>query len=144
MNPCVPSPCGPFSVCQDFGGYPSCSCSQNYVGSPPNCRPECRINSECRGNQACVKEKCIDPCPGSCGSNSDCHVVNHNPVCSCKKGYSGDPFTNCYLQPMCKFPSWFCLLHLKIGYLFFSCSLREFWFSIQVLGREKSEDILTF
>ena len=98
-NPCLPSPCGPNSICRHSNGIPSCSCSSNYVGSPPNCRPECTINSECSGNLACIREKCKDPCPGSCGINAQCSVINHTPICSCIKGYIGDPFSNCQFKP---------------------------------------------
>lgn len=28
--------------------------------------------------------------------NLDCQVVNHNPICSCVAGFTGDPFTRCY------------------------------------------------
>lgn len=94
-NPCIPSPCGPYSQCKDINGVPSCSCLLNYIGSPPNCRPECVINSECSSNKACIREKCLDPCPGSCGLNALCNVVNHVPICSCLPSYTGDPFRNC-------------------------------------------------
>lgn len=67
---------------------------------PPNCRPECVISSECPLNQACVNQKCVDPCPGTCGLNTRCQVINHNPICVCKDGYTGDPFTRCI--PFCK------------------------------------------
>lgn len=98
-DPCYPSPCGLYSECRNINGAPSCSCLQNYYGSPPNCRPECTINSECSSNQACFREKCIDPCPGSCGYNTRCEVINHTPICSCLANYIGDPFTNCQLKP---------------------------------------------
>jgi hypothetical protein len=98
-NPCVPSPCGPNSQCQVNGESPSCSCLSTYIGSPPNCRPECSINSDCPSNKACINEKCRDPCPGSCGISADCHVTNHIPICTCIQGYTGDPFTNCYPTP---------------------------------------------
>lgn len=98
-NPCNPSPCGPYSQCRDFNGSPSCSCLSSYVGAPPNCRPECSINSECPSSQACINEKCRDPCPGSCGQNAICHVINHTPVCTCSEHDTGDPFTNCYPKP---------------------------------------------
>jgi hypothetical protein len=95
INPCIPSPCGPFSLCRDVNLQPVCSCVQNYIGRPPNCRPECTINSECFSNRACINERCKDPCPGSCGFNALCNVVNHSPVCSCMSGYQGDPFSGC-------------------------------------------------
>lgn len=102
VNPCVPSPCGPFSTCQDRGDYPSCTCMPNYIGSPPYCRAECSINSDCTSNKACIREKCRDPCPGSCAFNALCTVINHIPACTCPNGYTGDPFKNCYLAPMRK------------------------------------------
>lgn len=99
VNPCLPSPCGPNSQCNDRGGSPSCSCLPSYLGSPPNCRPECTINPECSSNLACIREKCTDPCPGSCGVGAQCNVINHTPICTCIEGYTGDPFTNCYPKP---------------------------------------------
>jgi hypothetical protein len=98
-DPCNPSPCGPFSQCRDINGSPSCSCLSNYMGSPPNCRPECSINSECPSNKACINEKCRDPCPGACGLNAVCSVINHTPVCTCSEYDTGDPFTNCHPKP---------------------------------------------
>lgn len=100
QNPCLSSPCGPFSECIAIGEIASCACQQSYVGSPPNCRPECSINSDCISNQACIREKCRDPCPGSCGILAQCSVNNHVPICTCPEGYTGDPFTNCVLQPV--------------------------------------------
>lgn len=99
LNPCVPSPCGPNSECRDTNGSPSCSCSATYIGSPPNCRPECVINSECPSNLACIREKCQDPCPGSCGLNAQCSAINHVSICTCFEGYTGDPFRACTVQP---------------------------------------------
>jgi len=99
IDPCIPSPCGPYSECRRIGNSPSCSCIQGYFGSPPNCRPECTINSECPSNLACIREKCRDPCPGSCGANAQCSVFNHVPVCTCIEGYIGDPFSSCYPKP---------------------------------------------
>lgn len=98
-NPCVPTPCGPNSECRPVGEYPACTCIESYLGSPPNCRPECAINSECAFDKACMNLKCIDPCPGSCGFNTKCIVINHTPSCSCDEGYTGDPFQRCYPTP---------------------------------------------
>lgn len=98
VDPCVPSPCGPFAVCRNVAGVPACSCSNDYIGLPPNCRPECTINSECVSNLACIRQKCKDPCPGSCGFGARCTVINHVPVCTCPEGYSGDPFSSCSPQ----------------------------------------------
>jgi len=98
QNPCQPSPCGPNAVCQVRGDSPSCTCLPDYTGSPPNCRPECVSNNECPSHMACVRLKCRDPCPGSCGSNAECRVVSHTPNCLCPAGFTGDPFTQCLVQ----------------------------------------------
>lgn len=98
-DPCVPSPCGPFSQCRNQYDTPSCSCLPNYIGSPPNCRPECTINADCPSSQACINEKCRDPCPGACGINTECTVINHIPNCKCQLGYVGDAFVACQPAP---------------------------------------------
>ena len=92
---CFPSPCGPNSQCQIMAGNPACSCLPDYIGAPPSCRPECVLSAECLSQLACINQKCQDPCPGSCGYNANCHVLNHIPVCLCNEGHTGDPFTQC-------------------------------------------------
>lgn len=42
----------------------------------------------------------IDPCPGTCGQNADCQVINHLPSCICRGGYTGDPFVFCNVVKM--------------------------------------------
>lgn len=96
VNLCSPSPCGPNSQCRVINEQAVCSCLPEYIGSPPNCRPECTINSECSAEKACINQKCVDPCPNSCGINAQCTPINHSPICSCRNGFTGDPFTRCY------------------------------------------------
>lgn len=115
-EPCKPSPCGPNAECHVRGERPACSCLPNYIGLPPNCRPECTINPECPSNLACIQLKCSDPCVGRCGSNSQCYVVNHNAVCTCNEGFSGDPYNSC--QPSIKGK---CFLFLEILHDFHFC-----------------------
>jgi len=98
-DPCNPSPCGPNSQCKNVNQQGVCSCQKEYQGTPPNCRPECVVNNECPSNKACHKFKCTDPCPGTCGTNARCEVINHSPICTCSPGLIGDPFTRCYPQP---------------------------------------------
>lgn len=102
MNVCNPSPCGVNAICKEVNNQPVCSCLNNYIGTPPNCRTECIVNSECKTNRACVNNRCVNPCPKPCGKNTECKVINHSPVCSCHPGYSGNPFTIC-TQVMRKF-----------------------------------------
>lgn len=96
INPCNPSPCGPYSSCQEIGDQASCSCMKTYFGSPPSCRPECIASTDCPQNKACINEKCENPCTNACGQNTLCNVRNHNPLCSCPPGFTGDPFANCF------------------------------------------------
>lgn len=95
LNPCLPSPCGLFSDCKVINERPVCSCLANYYGQPPNCRPECVVNSDCSLTKSCKNERCRDPCPGSCGPNAECKTINHSPVCYCLPGFNGDPFSGC-------------------------------------------------
>lgn len=95
VSPCQPSPCGPNSKCREFNSQPACSCLPDYVGNPPLCRPECTQSSECAFDKSCVNMKCVDPCPGTCGTNANCRVHNHSPLCTCRSGYTGDPFYVC-------------------------------------------------
>lgn len=96
LTPCIPSPCGANAICREQNGVGSCTCLPEYVGNPyENCRPECILNSDCSSNRACIRNKCQNPCPGTCGQNANCQVVNHLPHCTCYPGYTGDPFKLC-------------------------------------------------
>ena len=96
VDPCEPNPCGPNSnFPRVVGDRCECSCQPQMIGSPPNCRPECTVNSDCPSDRACINRKCQDPCPGLCGVNAYCRVRNHIPICVCNKGYTGDPFSQC-------------------------------------------------
>lgn len=103
VNPCKPSPCGPYSVCRVINEHAVCSCQSNYIGSPPACRPECMVSSECPQDKACMKNKCQDPCVATCGLNARCNAINHNPICTCPSGFIGDPFVQC-IRDISKLP----------------------------------------
>lgn len=48
-----------------------------------------------------VNHRCTDPCAiGICGTDADCHVVNHKPLCECPENHSGDPYVECILNDM--------------------------------------------
>lgn len=101
ITPCQPSPCGPNSVCRAVNGQSVCSCMPTYIGSPPGCRPECTVSSECAPDLACINQKCVNPCPKHCGLNTLCRVINHSPICTCSPSFIGDPFTRCYKERKC-------------------------------------------
>jgi hypothetical protein len=99
-TPCQKNPCGRNAVCNERKGAGSCVCIPKYYGDPyVECKPECNANIDCPFNKACIAFECKDPCPGSCGANAECEVVNHQPICSCPIGYRGNPSHICVLEP---------------------------------------------
>lgn len=91
-DPCNPSPCGPNTLC-DNG---ICTCLRDYQGDPyQGCRPECVLNNDCPRDKACIRNKCVDPCVGTCGLNAQCIVAKHIPICSCLPNFIGDAFVSC-------------------------------------------------
>lgn len=91
-DPCVPSPCGPNAEC--FNGV--CNCVPEFRGDPyVGCRPECVLNDDCPRDRACIRNKCMDPCPGACAINALCTVINHVPMCSCPGNMTGNAFSQC-------------------------------------------------
>lgn len=91
-DPCQPSPCGPNTLCK----IGICYCLEGYHGDPNlGCRPECIYNSDCLLDKGCQRNKCVNPCIGTCGINAICDVMNHIPMCSCPKGMSGNAFVEC-------------------------------------------------
>lgn len=95
-DPCYPNPCGSNALCTGEG---ICSCLTEYQGDPYiACKPECVLSSECSISQACINKKCIDPCPGTCGFNAVCEVVNHIPMCHCTEGMTGNAFVLCQAE----------------------------------------------
>ena len=96
-DPCYPNPCGINGNCRpSTGGSFVCSCAPGYFGTP--CRPECSRNTDCPMDRTCLNQKCVDPCPGVCGVNAECTVVSRSPICRCRDGYTGNPFSRCYVE----------------------------------------------
>lgn len=73
-----------------------CTCLPEFHGDAyAGCRPECVLNSDCPRDKACVRSKCVDPCPGTCGQSAICNVFNHVPMCTCPPGTEGNAFIQC-------------------------------------------------
>lgn len=96
-EPCNSDPCGSHNVCNVYGNNVAlcdpCAGPNSY--NNPQCRPECLSNTDCPFDKACIRNKCQDPCPGVCGANAICSVINHNPLCTCPQGLYGNPFVHC-------------------------------------------------
>lgn len=96
-NGCRPNPCGSYVQCRELNGQALCSCSPGYLGSPPNCRPQCTMNSECASHLACINTRCEDPCRlDPCGENTECSTIENRPRCVCMPNYNGNPFDKCH------------------------------------------------
>ncbi|XKL64389.1 hypothetical protein PGB90_004475 [Kerria lacca] len=94
---CHPSPCGPNTKCDVISGVPTCSCLPTYIGSPLiGCRHECETDYECSPSQHCRDYQCTPACKaGVCAPTAICEVSGHRAVCTCPKGYFGDPYVSC-------------------------------------------------
>ena len=68
---------------------------------PP--RPECVVDEDCSDRQACIQQRCQDPCAlyDNCAPNAECYVTRHRPVCSCPDGYVGNPNIQCFVGMWC-------------------------------------------
>lgn len=121
--PCTPSPCGLNSQCRELDNHAVCSCLPDMIGAPPNCRPECLVSSECPLDKSCINQKCRNPCENVCGLNSRCTVVNHNPICSCHLGFTGDPFVRCIKEEQRKKIFAFQFVPLRFDQEFSSLSI---------------------
>ncbi|XP_051175815.1 neurogenic locus notch homolog protein 1 [Leptopilina boulardi] len=101
---CDAHKCGYNAKCTLSEGRAVCSCINLHMGDPlVRCtKVECLVNEDCSSNTACINNRCVDACAGTCASNALCKTINHVPVCYCPQGYTGDPFTRCELEDPCK------------------------------------------
>lgn len=60
-------------------------------------------NNDCGQHDACINYHCVNPCslPNACGQKADCVNSNHNGICTCQPGYTGDPQLGCVLVQYC-------------------------------------------
>ena len=99
-DPCVPNPCGRRTVCRVMDHEPICSCAPGFTKVNQNCLPtNCRSQRDCPDSKSCVRNRCINPCAGYCGSNTECLVEGHYPKCTCAEGYTGNPSQGCQRIP---------------------------------------------
>ncbi|XP_047739046.1 uncharacterized protein LOC108675679 isoform X4 [Hyalella azteca] len=56
----------------------------------------CESNDECPMDNSCINKQCYDVCLlGICGTDADCKIANHRPVCDCPPGTTGNPQYQC-------------------------------------------------
>lgn len=103
VTPCQPNPCGPNAECRlALDNQALCECAPGTSGDPTSAlgcnRLECTSDDECSLTEACIGNRCRNPCLGSCGVGANCRVDVHHPVCSCKEGLFGNPMVRCSPQ----------------------------------------------
>lgn len=99
VDPCLrDDKCSPLAECRVLNHLPICRCPFGFTGNPyiscqPPVEPECRQDDDCPRNQACLNQKCQNPCLAvvPCTEPSDCRVMDTHPVrtmsCVCPSGY---------------------------------------------------------
>lgn len=88
-------------MCFANGEEYTCKCLPEMLNRPPNCHAECSIDLHCPDEMLCINYRCRDPCAvGICGTEADCRVINHTPLCECPENFSGDPYIECISNGM--------------------------------------------
>ena len=108
---CRSESCHSSAQCDTVAGKALCTCPVDTVGDPYT--SGCRTNGTCpNGNKDCPSEaacsngRCINPCDGYCGPNTECRCTNHIPVCSCPPNFAPNPTVKegCIRKPQaCRF-----------------------------------------
>lgn len=71
-----------------------CSTLCSYIGN--NFTAECRVDSDCIYDKACISGNCVSPCTSlTCGRGAECHVQQHVAQCICPQGTQGDARVSC-------------------------------------------------
>lgn len=106
-NPCTINVCTPDQECRVLDSIPlrtiMCECPPDtIVDSNGRCvnivpiQPQCRTDNECSNEEKCVRANCIDACRvDNCGVNALCKSFNHQAICTCAPGYTGNAHYEC-------------------------------------------------
>lgn len=107
-NPCaINSVCSPDQECRVLDSSPlrtiMCQCPSDAILDPSgrciaivSVQPQCRTDNECSNVEKCIKGNCVEACRlDRCGINALCKSLNHQSVCSCAPGYTGNAHYEC-------------------------------------------------
>lgn len=115
INPCADTtnpPCAPNAICYVRNHATGCRCPDYLpVGNPlaycersappTPAEPECRIDSNCPTQLACINEHCVNPCVElkPCTSSAKCNVLDSTPLrtltCTCPDGWISNKDGEC-------------------------------------------------
>lgn len=90
---CIQGVCQP--TCRSNDSCPAFQFCQNSICvQEVRCRTDydCSDTEKCREN-AVGQAECLNACDGpvACGRNAECTAQHHEPLCTCKPGYHGNP-----------------------------------------------------
>lgn len=108
QNPCSqPDVCSLDQQCRILDTLPLrtiiCQClPDTIVDANGRCRniiqiqPACTIDPDCPDSDKCIRGECVPACRfDQCGINALCSPINHQAVCTCASGYTGNPHREC-------------------------------------------------
>lgn len=102
MNPCSFKSinCGVNAECRAENHQGTCVCPVGTQGNPfISCiTGQCQYNEDCADHETCnrLNRICVPVCTEStCAQDAQCIGRNHEPVCTCRHGYTGNPFIQC-------------------------------------------------
>ena len=86
----------------------------------------------CPPTQACINRACVNPCSRNnpCGTLAICSTLDHKPKCSCRSGFTGDAYQQCY--PSKSSTSWLFLTSCS-NYNFLQSKLENASLTLNVL-----------
>lgn len=114
LNPCSYGPvqCGRGAECFAQNHRANCACPPGTQGNPMvSCITGlCQYNEDCADHEACdrLNRVCRPVCEAeTCAKDATCTGRNHQPVCECFPGTTGNPFVECYrprqpVEPECR------------------------------------------
>ncbi|CAG0892378.1 unnamed protein product, partial [Cyprideis torosa] len=94
-----PCNCGPNADCRVLDHKPICVCKDGFAGRPElGCHEiDCESNDECPASHSCINKLCVPVCGvgNPCAPSADCIPTDHQPVCQCPTGTTGNPIQGC-------------------------------------------------
>jgi hypothetical protein len=110
------NPCASNAICSGRDHAAQCTCPENLSDGNPytycykvelEALPECKFDSDCPSQTACIDESCLNPCNKlkPCAHNARCKVLDSVPVrtmvCECEEGVL-DTYGECRKLPTSK------------------------------------------
>lgn len=100
--------CGRNAECAAQDHQPTCHCKPGHHGDANDEKTgcqyvECEADHQCSNDKLCDGYMCKIACliKNPCGKNALCSAENHQQICYCQPGYTGDAYQSCRLIDFC-------------------------------------------